>query len=149
LLTAFKMKPTLSRKDFLVSTCKAGCAVLASMSIIGSFESCSSIAVFKAQPSEGKIQVPLTEFAETNLRIIRVTHLDFDILVSKKQDGNYSAVYMQCTHQDFGLTANAKGLNCSMHGSSFDLEGNVVTGPAALPLRKFTVTKNDTHLTIS
>jgi Rieske Fe-S protein len=138
-----------SRKDFLVSSCKAGCAFIAGMSILGSLESCSTIPVFKAQPTEGKIMVPLTEFTESNLRIIRVTNLDFDILVSKKPDETFHAVYMQCTHQDFGLTANAKGLNCSMHGSSFDLEGSVVTGPAAHPLKKFSITKTESHLIIS
>lgn len=143
------MKNTFTRKDFLVSSCKAGCSLIAGLSVLSSIESCSSIKVFKVESADGKIQIPLTEFTETNIRIIRVANLEYDIMVAKKTDGNYSAVYMRCTHQDWQLTANTKGLNCSMHGSSFDLDGNVLVGPATNPLKKFTVSKTNTHLILS
>jgi cytochrome b6-f complex iron-sulfur subunit len=143
------MKNIFTRKDFLVSSCKAGCGLIAGLSVLSSVESCSSIKVFKVESSDGKIQIPLTEFTETNIRIIRVANLEYDIMVAKKTDGSYSAVYMRCTHQDWQLTANTKGLNCSMHGSSFDLDGNVLVGPATNPLKKFTVSKTNTHLILS
>ncbi len=63
--------------------------------------------------------------------------MEFDILLVKKSDGTYNALYMQCTHQSQPLTASKTGLFCSSHGSGFDLDGNVTIEPATRPLRKF------------
>lgn len=143
------MKPAFTRKEFLVSTCKAGCGLLAGISLLGSLESCASVQVFKTQAEQGRIRVPLSEFAAGNMRVVRAGNLDYDIMVVKKADGHYNALYMRCTHQDWQLTANAKGLNCSLHGSAFDLEGNVTAGPATEPLKKLHVEQTETHLIIS
>ena len=63
--------------------------------------------------------------------------MDYDILLVKKTDGTYNALYMQCSHESQSLTANKSGLFCPSHGSAFDLEGNVTQQPAIKPLRKF------------
>ena len=61
----------------------------------------------------------------------------YDILIVKKGDQDYSAIYMKCSHQENPVTATATGLFCSSHGSRFDLEGNVLKEPALTPLKKF------------
>lgn len=81
---------------------------------------------------------------EQNLLIIKNSNLEFDILLVKKKDNTYNALYMQCTHQSQPLSASKTGLFCSSHGSGFDLEGNVTIEPATQPLRKFkTETENE------
>lgn len=70
--------------------------------------------------------------------------MEFDILLVKRKDGTYNALYMQCTHQNQPLSANKSGLFCASHGSAFDLEGNVNVEPATSPLKKFrTETENN------
>lgn len=146
LVTHFKMT---SRRSFLKTGCTAGCGVLAGSMLLSVLSGCASVKVFNAAYTDGKLSVPVSEFAETNLKIIRSSKFDRDILLVKKQDGTYNALYMQCTHNQYQLSANSKGLNCSSHGSSFDLDGNVTNGPAIKPLRKFTTTIENNIITIS
>lgn len=81
--------------------------------------------------------VPLSSFTEKNkMVIVRSGELEFDILVVKSANA-YHALQMKCSHQDNPLTANASGLFCSAHGSTFDLEGNVTKEPALKPLKKY------------
>jgi cytochrome b6-f complex iron-sulfur subunit len=53
------------------------------------------------------------------------------------------AMTLTCTHEgcDMGETGtvSAQGLHCGCHGSEFDVDGNVVTGPATTPLAHFAV----------
>lgn len=144
------MKQSFNRKDFLVSAGKAGCAALVAGTFSSLLQSCAGAKVFVATAdTEGKISVPLTIFAESHSRIIRVEKLAYDILLVKKTEEQYNALLMRCTHQDWGLTANARGLSCSLHGSTFDLDGQITNGPASDALKKFKVNKQNDQLIIS
>lgn len=133
-----------------MSAGKAGCAALVAGTFGSLVQSCASAKVFATKADqEGKIYVPLSAFNESSSRIIRVEKLAYDILVVKKSEEQYSAVLMRCTHQDWGLTANVKGLNCSLHGSTFDLDGQITNGPASEALKKFKVNKQNDQLIIS
>lgn len=54
----------------------------------------------------------------------------------KKTDGNFIALSMLCTHVCCQLSYDPTGnqLYCPCHGSLFDENGNVVQGPAVVPL---------------
>jgi Rieske Fe-S protein len=56
------------------------------------------------------------------------------------------AMTLTCTHQgcDMGRqgSVSPRGLDCSCHGSQFDANGNVVRGPANLPLAHFAVSED-------
>ncbi len=65
--------------------------------------------------------------------------LEDDIALRKEQDGTYTALLMRCTHADNPLVSTGNGFICNLHGSTFDKEGSVTKGPAALPLRKYSV----------
>lgn len=64
------------------------------------------------------------------------------VCVGRDAKGIY-AMTLTCTHQgcDIGETGtvSAQGLHCGCHGSSFDVDGNVVNGPASSPLAHFAV----------
>jgi nitrite reductase/ring-hydroxylating ferredoxin subunit len=138
-----------SRRNFIKSGCAAGCGVLAGSVLLTVLEGCSTVKVFNAAYVDGKLSVPVSEFTDTNLKIVRNSKFNGDILVVKKTDGTFNALYMQCTHNNYQLSANSKGLNCSAHGSIFDLDGNVTNGPAIKPLKKFTATIENNLITIS
>ncbi len=63
--------------------------------------------------------------------------------VGRDANGVY-AMTLTCTHQgcDIGTdgTVSAEGLRCGCHGSAFDVDGNVVNGPATAPLAHLAVT---------
>lgn len=94
------------------------------------------------------LTVPASSFGEGKLLVVRAPGLDFDVLLVKKADNNYTALLMKCTHQDNPLTATSSGLFCPSHGSSFDLEGRVTKEPALAPLRKYNTTITDNNITI-
>jgi len=64
------------------------------------------------------------------------------VCVGRDAKGVY-AMTLICTHQgcDMGRqgTVSPSGLFCGCHGSEFDVDGNVVRGPASSPLAHFAV----------
>lgn len=80
--------------------------------------------------------------------LVRDLDLDYDIML-KIKDGKYIILVLKCTHQDWLLSPNSKGFNCSLHGSSFDTDGKVVNGPAALPLKQLNYTIDEENLVIT
>jgi Rieske Fe-S protein len=61
-----------------------------------------------------------------------------DTFAAKRTGANaFDAYYMVCTHAGC-LTSitNAQRFDCPCHGSRFDSEGDVVAGPARLPLTR-------------
>jgi len=94
------------------------------------------------------IDIPLTGFAQSPLQLVRPKGWLYAIAVRKKEDNTYAALLLKCTHQDNQLTASGNGFTCSLHGSSFNNEGAVTRGPAERALKQYTVTTDQTNLTI-
>jgi Rieske Fe-S protein len=136
----------MERRDFIKTSCLTCAGILGAGSVLSLLNSCSPLPVLKTSANEKTLLVPNTSFKEDqNLLVIKNSNLEFDILLVKKKDNTYNALYMQCTHQSQPLSASKSGLFCASHGSGFDLDGNVTIEPATLPLRKFkTETENDT-----
>jgi Rieske Fe-S protein len=55
---------------------------------------------------------------------------------------------MQCTHQGAELSAHGEILVCPSHGSEFDRQGQVLSGPAEQNLKKFKLTTDENYLYI-
>jgi Rieske Fe-S protein len=55
---------------------------------------------------------------------------------------------MECTHQQNQLIAIPNGFKCNLHGSQFNLEGQVVKGPAERPLKKYKTSMDQGQLVI-
>lgn len=105
--------------------------------------------LFKTQLNEqGQAEIPMALFEETNVQIVRVKELEYDIVLHKEQDENYTALLMKCTHFDNTLYITGEGMRCSLHGSEFDTQGNVLKGPAELPLLKYDTQKTATNILI-
>ena len=54
-------------------------------------------------------------------------------------EGGYIALSLVCTHLGCMVETNPDGFSCPCHGSHYDSEGNVTTGPAASPLHPLKV----------
>ena len=136
-----------SRRQFTKDLLKGAC-VVACAGVIGVMPSCTTIKTYQGQLSEKTISIPLTAFEKDKMRIVQIKGMANDILVIKKGNDEFTALLMRCTHRDFELTVNPKGLNCASHGSAFDLDGKVTNGPAETPLKKFRTSINNNDLII-
>jgi Rieske Fe-S protein len=137
-----------TRREFLKETCTA-CLGTAFLGITFSqLTSCSSLPIYKTDLSKKLVSVPIANFAESNLVIVRDMQVPFDILLVKKSDQEYKALYMKCSHQENPVTATKTGLYCSAHGSAFDLDGNVTKEPALKPLKIFNTKISENQVTI-
>lgn len=110
---------------------------------------CVPLSVYKTTVTDNFISVPLGSILpEDKLLIVRTDKLNHDILLVIKENKNYFAFKMQCTHFDNALVANKRGLTCNLHGSSFDLNGEVINGPASRSLKKFKVIEENNNINI-
>ncbi len=141
----------MERREFIKNAC-VSCGVISLMSTfpLTLLQSCTSLPMLRTSSADKNIVINKTKLApEKNLFVLRNDDLQYDVLLVKNKDNTYYALYMQCTHQDNPVTANDKGLNCSIHGSTFDLEGKVTNGPATHELKRYTVTETTENLTIN
>jgi cytochrome b6-f complex iron-sulfur subunit len=67
------------------------------------------------------------------------------VFIVRAKEGYFYALSAVCTH--LGCIANWKAeeriVACPCHGSKFDREGNVITGPAPMPLPRFGMLLDD------
>ena len=139
----------MKRREFIIDSCKL-CLSLGSIGIaMSQLTSCApALPVFKTSLNKDVVNVPLSSFAESNLLILRDLQMPYDVLLVKKSEQEYLALYMKCSHQENAVTATSSGLYCSSHGSSFDLDGRVLKEPALAPLKKFKTTITSTQLSV-
>lgn len=124
----------MGRKEFL----KASCSLIGLGVLAGLADGCTAYKVFKTTIADGKIIIPLSEFAVEEVRIVRVASLGYDVLVRKMGPSSYTALLLKCTHQDWNLKAGKNEIHCPSHGSVFDWMGHAKTGPATKRLQAFT-----------
>ena len=61
-----------------------------------------------------------------------------------RDEQGFWALTAVCTHQQCTVNVGETNLPCPCHGSVYDLDGQVVNGPASQPLSNLLVTINDT-----
>jgi Rieske Fe-S protein len=72
------------------------------------------------------------------------------IFVYRSSDTEVDAMSRKCTHMGCKVAAFVNGVaKCPCHGSQFDLNGQVVNGPAAKPLTRYRATLEGTVITIT
>jgi Rieske Fe-S protein len=72
------------------------------------------------------------------------------VIVIHPDDKSYKAFENKCTHMGGQVAYRPKDgfMQCALHGSRFDIEGNVVKGPAAKPLTELKTSLDKDQLTI-
>jgi Rieske Fe-S protein len=72
------------------------------------------------------------------------------ILVVRKDAATYLAISTKCTHQGCAVGApQNNSITCPCHGSRFNMEGAVLNGPAASPLRRYMATLDAARTTLT
>ncbi len=80
--------------------------------------------------------------------LVKSDKLNFPVCIYKIKDDQYTALFMQCTHQGCELQPNAKYLVCPCHGSEFNNLGIVQNPPAETNLKSFKITTDSENLYI-
>jgi Rieske Fe-S protein len=101
--------------------------------------------------------IPLSDFKAKNgdhaeyeeCVIVRNETLQYPICMFRIGDNQYNALWMRCTHQGTELHLSGDRFECPAHGSQFDNRGMVLRGPAAVNLKTFPVTIENTQLKVS
>lgn len=140
----------MERRHFIKSSCNV-CMLAAAGYFLPKLEGCSpaAYAVFKTDVVDKKITMPLNMFAASPIQLVRPKDWYYDIAVQKNADNTYSALLLQCTHQENQLTpVGNNGYTCSLHGSQFDIKGNVRKGPAEKHLEQYRTTVENNNLII-
>lgn len=128
----------MNRRDFLQSSCQLCLLGLLGASTIAVLDSCAaSSTIYKTNVRNNEIEIPLNLLDGKKVQIVRAPETDFDIAVRTEADGTHKAFLLACTHHDNPLNVTGNGFICPLHGSQFDLEGNVRKGPASLPLTQY------------
>ena len=72
------------------------------------------------------------------------------IVIARVRDDLFSALDAICTHMRCTVSYNALNLtlDCPCHGSTYEVDGTVIGGPAPRALRTFTAHSDGTTLTI-
>jgi cytochrome b6-f complex iron-sulfur subunit len=83
------------------------------------------------------------------MALVKPPEAPCQVLLSRKDSATVVALNARCTHLGCAVEVLGGKFDCPCHGSQFDLDGNVVLGPAMDPLEKFTVAFDGTTITIT
>lgn len=144
----------MDRKDFL-KTCGFACVGGIGMAAI--LQSCTSTKILSGIISADNLVVSISDFETKNGNntyfkkyiVIQNDILQYPICVYRKNENEYTALWMRCTHQGTELQVFGDKLQCPAHGSEYDSRGTVQNGPADIKLRTFPVTIEKDQLKIS
>jgi len=126
---------TTDRRNFLRQSTLGACAVITGISALTS--GCSTLPLVKVKPESNELKVLASQFGEGNNLLVRTPEFEFDILLHREKSDSYTALLMQCSHQNQPLTFSSGQIYCPSHGSTFSLEGHVTKAPATQDLKKY------------
>lgn len=132
-------------------------ACMGGAGMVALLQSCTSTRVMSSKISGDDLVIPVSDFEirkgkEKYFRkYIVVQHdiLQYPVCVYRHNETEYTALWMQCTHQGTELQVFGDKLQCPAHGSEFNSQGAVQNGPADRKLRTFPVTIENNELKIS
>jgi len=143
----------MKRREFIKRSCVACLSANALLTLV---PSCKSVKFISGKLNSDGLIIDADDFkvakaGSSSLRsyvIVRNDALKYPICVFRFSETDYSALWMQCTHQGTELQAAGDYLHCPAHGSEFSNKGHVLNGPADRNLKSFPVTIMNNELFI-
>ena len=145
----------MERRDFIRTSCLA---CLGGSGFMTALTGCSSAYYAKqVDYKQNNLVIKKSEFIEIkkdkkltrNVVVAKYEKLGFPIAIFRLDENQYSAVYLECTHQGNEVQPQGDYLVCEGHGSEFDNKGKVTQGPAEKALRTFGVKTDEENIYIS
>jgi len=142
----------MERNDF-IKVCAGSCLGLVGLSLL--LQGCAPEFV-QAIYAEKRITISKSDFVvqkknkQVNKKYVLVKPEDsnFPIIIYRREENDYSALLLQCSHLGSELSVSGQILSCPAHGSEFDNRGNVIQGPAEMALKSYTVTSDNENVYI-
>lgn len=133
----------MERRGFLRAA-GGGLAGLAAGTGLGAAVSgCASMIAVPVRPEGGRVRLALADHpgldGPAGFARLRIEGDGRLIYLLALEDGAYAALSPVCTHQGCTVDVQAQHLVCPCHGSAYSREGEVLRGPAPLPLRRYPV----------
>ena len=144
----------MDRKDFIKA---CGFTCVGGIGMAGLLQSCTAAKIMSGKIVADDLVVSISDFETKNggntyfkkYIVIQNDILQYPICVYRKNENEYTALWMRCTHQGTELQVFGDRLQCPAHGSEYDNIGAVQNGPADTKLRTFQVTIDKNQLKIS
>jgi cytochrome b6-f complex iron-sulfur subunit len=138
----------MNRKEFL----KISALALVGIALGPSFlESCAKSSISPQGPTVD-FTIDLSNSANAALNNIGGYIYSNGVIVSRisSADLGFIALAQTCTHQGCTIVyyAGSQTFICPCHGGTYDLSGNVISGPPPNPVKKYTITRKNNILTI-
>jgi cytochrome b6-f complex iron-sulfur subunit len=101
-------------------------------------------------PSKVDFTLDLDQAENAGLKQSGGSKIKDGVIVAHASTGNYVALSVACTHTGcpVGFNGSADTFPCPCHGSKFDINGNVLQGPASSNLKKYNTTLNGSLLRV-
>lgn len=150
----------MKRLEF-IKTCGLTCASLSGASWL--LEGCASTYSVQGTLNESTATGRTLSFAKSEFTqvkkngeraarrsiLLRHEKLKFPIVVYDDGNNQYTALWLECTHQGNEVDVQGDVLSCPGHGSEFDRKGNVIQGPAKQALRSFQVSSDGQTVSVT
>ncbi len=108
---------------------------------------CTSVTYLEATVVDDALVIAKDQLLEVDFVLVKHAKLNTPIYLRKKDD-QYLAVLLECTHKQCEVRPGAQLLKCPCHGSEFDSEGHVLSGPAEQDLHSFNTWHNERQIFI-
>ena len=144
----------MDRKEF-INNC--GFVCLSGALLSGVLQACSSIKIMSGKITGDNLLVQISDFEtraggkiffKKNI-VLQNDRLSYPICIYRNNEKDYAALWMRCTHQGAELQVFGDKLQCPAHGSEFNNQGGLQSGPADIKLRSFPVSIENNQLKIS
>ncbi|MBI2793845.1 MAG: Rieske 2Fe-2S domain-containing protein [Ignavibacteria bacterium] len=124
----------MDRRSFLESSRTLAIGAFSAAGLTAILSGCSTIPQYTAAVSGLVAAVPKSVFDadddSINIVIITIPGKSRPLALVSDGNGGVQCFVMRCTHKGCTLEAEPNGFSCPCHGSSFNVNGRVVTGPA-------------------
>lgn len=145
----------MKRRDFIRTSCLS---CIGGSALTLALQGCSSAYYAKQiDLKQNELVIKKSEFIEIkkdkqsmrNVIVAKYEKLGFPIAIFRLEEDQYSAIYLECTHQGNEVQPHGNYLVCEGHGSEFDNKGKVTQGPAEKALRTFAVKTDKENIYIN
>jgi Rieske Fe-S protein len=106
------------------------------------------------EAQDGRILIPVAQFPQLlkvgGCVVGESAGMADPLAIAREKEDRFLAVRALCTHMTCILRFNELNvtLDCPCHGSTFETDGRVITGPAQQPLRSLTTRFDGTMLSV-
>ncbi len=144
----------MHRRNFIKSSCLL---CIGSIGLTSFLHSCSATKHNTAfSIKDNKLVIKKAEFTyikknetiQQKFILVKPEGLQFPIAIYQLKNNNYTAIYLQCSHQGCELNAYETTLVCPCHGAEFSNRGEVTQGPAEVNLKSFSTSQDHENIYI-